>query len=266
MDPVQLLVLALVQGITEFLPISSSAHLILVPVITGWQDQGLAFDIAVHLGTLLAVVGYFRARVARLIVAGIRAPFTRERDVDGRLAWLLVLGTVPVGLAGLLFKDVVETTLRGPLIIAAASIGFGLLLWWSDRGGGGTRDEDSLNWRDALFIGVFQAIALIPGTSRSGITMTAARALGYDRVDGARLALLMAMPATFAAGAYGAVDLVRTGNAALGLDAAIAAGLAFIAALVTLVGLMRMLRVWTMTPFALYRIALGAVLLWIAYG
>ncbi len=261
MDPVQLLVLALVQGITEFLPISSSAHLILVPVVTGWQDQGLAFDIAVHLGTLLAVVGYFRARVARLVVAGIRAPFTREPDVDGRLAWLLVLGTIPVGLAGLLFKDVVETTLRGPLVIAAASIGFGLLLWWSDRGGGGTRDEDSLNWRDALFIGLFQAVALIPGTSRSGITMTAALLLRLDRVAAARFSFLLSIPVIVLSGLLQVYELVVAGNP---VDWGVLVTGTLCAALAAWACIYLFLRVIErigMAPFVMYRVALGLVLI-----
>ena len=261
MDPLQLLVLALVQGITEFLPISSSAHLILVPVITGWQDQGLAFDIAVHLGTLLAVIGYFRVRVARLVVAGIKAPFTRERDADGRLAWLLVLATIPFGLAGLLLKDVVETTLRGPLVIAAASIGFGLLLWWSDRGGGGTRDEDSLDWRDALFIGLFQAVALIPGTSRSGITMTAALLLRLDRVAAARFSFLLSIPVIVLSGLLQVYELIAAGNAvAWGVLASgtLCSGLAAWACIHLF---LRFIERLGMAPFVVYRVALGAVLI-----
>lgn len=261
MDPVQLLVLALVQGITEFLPISSSAHLILVPVVTGWQDQGLAFDIAVHLGTLLAVVGYFRARVARLIVSGIRAPFTRERDADGRLAWLLVLATIPVGLAGLLFKGVVETTLRGPLVIAAASIGFGLLLWWSDRGGGGTRDEDSLDWRDALFIGVFQAVALIPGTSRSGITMTAALLLRLERVAAARFSFLLSIPVIVLSGLLQIYELVVAGDPVAWGVLVTGTLCAALAAWACIHLFLRFIERLGMAPFVIYRIALGLILI-----
>ncbi|PSQ94045.1 MAG: undecaprenyl-diphosphatase, partial [Proteobacteria bacterium SW_6_67_9] len=178
MDLLQLVVLALVQGITEFLPVSSSAHLILVPVVTGWSDQGLAFDIAVHVGTLAAVVGYFRGDLVRLVRGGLAPLAGRSAGPDGRLAWLVVLATIPVGLAGLAFKDVVETVLRTPHVIAWASIGFGVLLAVADRYCPTTRDEAGLGWRGALMVGLFQALALIPGTSRSGITMTAGRFWG----------------------------------------------------------------------------------------
>lgn len=261
MDPVQLLLLALVQGITEFLPISSSAHLILVPVLTDWPDQGLAFDIAVHLGTLMAVVGYFRARVARLVVAGIRAPFTRERDVDGRLAWLLVLGTIPVGLIGLSFKDVVETTLRGPLVIAAASIGFGLLLWWSDRGGGGTRDEDSLGWRDALIIGLFQAVALIPGTSRSGITMTAGLLLRLDRAAAARFSFLLSIPVIALSGLLQVFELIAAGGHVAWGTLLTGTALSALAAWACIHLFLQYIERVGMAPFVIYRVALGVVLI-----
>ena len=261
MDPVQLLVLALVQGITEFLPISSSAHLILVPVLTDWPDQGLAFDIAVHLGTLVAVVGYFRQRVLRLVVAGARAPFTAEPGTDGRLAWLLVLGTVPVGLAGLLLQDVVETSLRGPLVIAAASIAFGLLLWWSDRGGGGERDEDSLGWRDALVIGVFQAIALIPGTSRSGITMTAGLLLRLERAAAARFSFLLSIPVIVLSGLLQIVELLAGGGRVDWATLLAGTVLAAIAAWTCIHLFLQFIERLGMTPFVVYRVALGLVLI-----
>lgn len=261
MDPLQLLVLALLQGITEFLPISSSAHLILVPVLTGWADQGLAFDIAVHVGTLLAVVTYFRARVGRLVVAGVRAPFVRERDADGRLAWLLVLGTVPVGLAGLLLQDVVETTLRGPLVIAAASIGFGLLLWWSDREGGGTRDEDSLTWRDALVIGLFQAVALIPGTSRSGITMTAGLLLRLDRAAAARFSFLLSIPVIVLSGLLQVAELIAAGGDVAWGTLLAGIVLSALAAWACIHLFLQYIERVGMLPFVVYRVVLGLVLI-----
>ena len=261
LDPLQLIVLALVQGLTEFLPISSSAHLILVPAFTDWPDQGLAFDIAVHLGTLIAVVGYFRERVARLIIAGARAPFVRAPDTDGRLAWLLVLATVPVGLAGLLLKDFIESDLRGVAVIGAASIGFGLLLWWADRRDPEVRNEDTLGWRGALLIGAFQALALIPGTSRSGITITAGLMLGLDRAAAARFSFLLAIPVIVLSGLLQTIDLVT--QAAPVPWGALAAGTALAAASAWLCIhlFLRYIERIGMGPFVIYRVALGAVLL-----
>ena len=178
MDWLQILVLALVQGLTEFLPVSSSAHLILVPVLTGWQDQGLAFDVALHLGSLTAVLIYFRDDILTMTRSWARSLVTRRLDADARLAWAVGLGTIPVGLAGLAFDDIIENTLRSPLYMAAGLIVFGLALGWADWKHRGQRNERQLTWKDVVFIGVAQAIALLPGTSRSGITITAALMLG----------------------------------------------------------------------------------------
>ncbi|MDX1443800.1 MAG: undecaprenyl-diphosphate phosphatase, partial [Gammaproteobacteria bacterium] len=178
MDFLQTIILAIIQGLTEFLPISSSAHLILVPVLTGWSDQGLAFDVAVHVGSLAAVMLYFRRDIVNVTVAGLRSLKTRRVEGDARLAWAIVLGTIPVGLAGLLFADFIEANLRSALVIATTTIVFGLLLWVADRHGATGRNEHQLRWVDILVIGVAQALALIPGTSRSGITMTAGLLMG----------------------------------------------------------------------------------------
>ncbi len=175
MDFVQVTVLAVVQGLTEFLPISSSAHLILVPVLTGWPDQGLAFDVSVHVGTLAAVVWYFRDELWAMAEAWIRS-LRGVPSPDARLAWGVLLGTIPVGLAGLLFGDFIEARLRSPLVIAAATLVFGLALGWADWAGRRERDEHQLRWTDVLWIGLAQSVALIPGTSRSGITIVAPRA------------------------------------------------------------------------------------------
>jgi len=266
MDPLHLIVLALVQGITEFLPISSSAHLILVPVVTDWRDQGLAFDIAVHVGTLLAVLGYFRLEVARMLAGLVRPVRGDALDRDGRLAWLVVLATIPVGLAGMAFKDTVETVLRAPVIIAWASIGFGVLLWLTDRFGRRLRDEYTVGWRGALAIGLAQALALIPGTSRSGITMTAGLALGLDRVAAARFSFLLSMPVIALSGMLQVAELIAT-------DAPVAWGV-LLAATVLAAGsawlCIRLFLAWIarigMTPFVIYRVALGVVLLAIFAG
>lgn len=261
MDLVQLVVLAVVQGVTEFLPISSSAHLILVPVLTGWADQGLAFDIAVHVGTLLAVVGYFRAEVVRLVRGGLAPLAGREPGADGRLAWLIVLATVPVGLAGLAFKDTVETVLRAPAVIAWASIGFGLLLWAADRHARAARDEYTLGWRGALLVGLFQALALIPGTSRAGITMTAGRMLGLDRRAAARYSFLLAMPVIALSGALQAGELVARGAGVAWGTLLVATALAAVSAWTCIALFLRYIARVGMAPFVIYRVGLGVVLL-----
>jgi len=266
MDPLHLIALALVQGITEFLPISSSAHLVLVPVLSDWDDQGLAFDIAVHVGTLLAVVTHFRADIVRMVRGGLRPLTGGPLDVDGRLGWLVVLATIPVGLAGLAFKDVIETALRSPVIIAWASIGFGLLLWCADRWGRHRRDERTLGWRGALAVGLAQALALIPGTSRSGITMTAGLALGLDRVAAARFSFLLAIPVIALAGGLQVIELATA-------DAPVAWGKLAAATLLSAVSAWACIHLFLrwiarigMLPFVLYRVALGVILLVVFAG
>ncbi len=266
-----LAILALIQGITEFLPISSSGHLILFPTLTGETDQGLAIDVAVHVGTLAAVVLYFRRDVAA-VLRGVRAWLAGDRyGPEARLAWLLALASVPVVLAGVAvaasgLNDAMRAESVAAWLIAATTLVWGAALWAADRLGPVRRGFADWRLRDALLMGFAQCLALVPGTSRSGITMTAARALGFDRVAAARLSMLMSIPAIGAAGGWLAVKLVREGDAALGADAALAAALAFVSALAALWGLMRMLATWTMTPFVIYRFALGAALLWFAYS
>ena len=256
----QILVLALVQGITEFLPISSSAHLILVPVLLGWQDQGLAFDVAVHVGSLIAVVGYFWRDVWSVSQGTLGWLGGRGMNPDARLGLLVVLGTIPAGLAGLLFNDPIELYLRSPLVIAATTIGFGLLLWWADTRRG-ARTVEHMTWRDGLWIGVAQALALIPGTSRSGITMTAALMLGMQREAAARFSFLLAIPLILLAGGLKTLEL-------LSLDgpvdwAAIAGGtvLSAISAYACIHLFLGAINRMGFAPFVAYRLVLGIVLL-----
>jgi len=272
MTPVQALVLALVQGITEFLPISSSAHLILVPYLFGWRDQGLAFDIATNTGTLLAVVAYFRrdlAELARGLWASLRGreAGTVEGMPPTRLLAALAVGTVPVAVAGLLAADWVSTAGRDPGLIATTSIVFGLALGWADKAGSRRRDLAGLRLRDALLVGLAQAIALVPGTSRSGITMTAALALGFDRPASARFSFLLAIPVGVLATLYDLVQIAR-GEVPVGDLGAMAIGLvaSAVAAYLVIGALLAWLRRQTMTPFVVYRVLLGGVilaLLWI---
>ena len=209
MDTVQTILLALLQGLTEFLPISSSAHLILLPRLLGWEDQGLAFDVAVHVGTLLAVILYFHEDVRRLLLAWFASIVNRQMSADARLAWLVVLGTIPAALTGLLLDDVIETHLRSPLVIALTTIGFGVLLGVADQRGRQARREDSLSVMDVVWIGLAQALALIPGTSRSGVTMTAALALGLTRTAAARFSFLLSIPVILMAGSYKTLQLAQ---------------------------------------------------------
>ena len=212
MDTIQIIVLALVQGLTEFLPVSSSAHLILVPLITGWQDQGLAFDVAVHVGTLTAVVLYFRKEIGKMFLAWIDS-LKGNHSEDSRLAWGVLIGTIPVGIAGLLFKDFIAGNLRTELVIATTTILFGLLLWYADWSGKRNRNEYTLSWKDIIIIGCAQAIALIPGTSRSGITITAGLMLGLTAQAAARFSFLLSIPVIVLAGGMETLDYLEVANA-----------------------------------------------------
>ncbi|MBF0626039.1 MAG: undecaprenyl-diphosphate phosphatase [Magnetococcales bacterium] len=267
MEPLQAVVLALIQGITEFLPISSSGHLILVPHVVGWPDQGLHFDIATNTGTLLAVVLYFRKDVQELLLGWLRTLGKRDPGVtaSGRLAWGILLGTVPVGLAGLLFKDQVATVARNPQLIGTTFILFGLLLWWADQRGQRQREIQVLTWRDALLIGMAQALALVPGTSRSGITMTAALFLGYTRESAARFSFLLAIPVGVLAALLDLADLVNTPlppdewqGLLIGLT------LSAVTAYWVIHWLLTWLRRQSMTPFVIYRLLVGALIFGLA--
>lgn len=262
MDNLHAIWLALLQGLTEFLPISSSAHLILMPRLLGWADQGLAFDVAVHVGTLAAVVTYFRADVRRLFAAWLRSCATRRVDSDARLAWFVLLGTVPVVVFGLLLHDFIETVLRSPLVIAVATIGFGVLLWVADYYGRQSRNEMSLRLTDIIFIGLAQALALVPGTSRSGITMTAGLALGLSRTAAARFSFLLSIPVIAMAGVYETGKLVQQSApvdwGAISLGAVVSA----VSAWLCIHFFLQLIERIGMWPFVAYRLLLGAVLLW----
>ena len=260
MELTHIIWLALVQGLTEFLPVSSSAHLILVPQLLGWPDQGLDFDVAVHLGTLIAVVAYFRHDIVKLFLAWVASISTRTMTPEARLAWGVILGTIPAGLVGLAFKDYIELYLRSPMVIAVTTIIFGLLLWLADRRARLERSELTLSWQDFLVIGGAQAIALIPGTSRSGITITAGLLLGLTREAAARYSFLLSIPIIVLSGLSVTKDLVSTAIpvdwTALSLGTAIAAVSAFFCIHYFLAVINRM----GMTPFVIYRLFLGIFL------
>lgn len=260
-----IVILALVQGITEFLPISSSGHLILASRVLGWEDQGLVMDVAVHVGSLVAVCVYFWRDVWHMLVGAGRIVRGRGGP-QARLVVNVVIATIPVIIAGFLLKDQVETVMRSVEIIAWATIGFGIVLWVADLTGMTIRRIDHLAWGSAVTIGLAQVLALIPGTSRSGITMTAARFLGMERGDAARFSMLLSIPTILGAGVLEGWGVYQTGSLELTLELAIAAGLSFVTALISITLMMAWLRRAGFTIFVLYRFALGGVLLWWVYG
>jgi len=259
-DFIQILVLALVQGLTEFLPISSSAHLILVPLLTGWEDQGLAFDVAVHVGTLTAVVLYFRKEIGAMFLAWL-ASLKGKHSEDSRLAWGVLIGTIPVGIVGLLFKDYIESDLRTELVIATTTIIFGLLLWYADWSGKRNRDEHTLSWKDIIIIGCAQAVALIPGTSRSGITITAGLMLGLTASAAARFSFLLSIPVIVLAGGMETLDYLQVANAGDLNDLIYGALISAFSAYLCIHYFLKLLEKINMTPFVIYRLLLGVVLL-----
>lgn len=262
MDTLNLLALALIQGITEFLPISSSGHLILWPHLTGLPDQGLNLDIAVHVGTLFAVILYFWREV-RAAAWGCLRLLRGRVDTDGaKLALLLMIATIPVVIAGLVIKltglnDVMRESVA---LIGWAMLGFGIVLWWADSRGGQTKQDADWTIRDAVIFGLWQMLALIPGTSRSGICITGARLLGYDRETAARLSMLMSIPTIIASGAILSKDMVDQGARVAGPEL-VAAGFAFVAALLALALMMRLLKSVSFMPYVIYRVVLGALLI-----
>lgn len=257
---------AVVQGITEFLPISSSGHLILLPKLTGLQDQGQMIDVAVHVGTLLAVMIYFWADLRDAILGLPRLMRGRADTTGARLALLLLIASVPVIAFGLLLHLTgLEAEMRSITVIGWTTLVFGLLLYWSDQIGDTVKTAKDWNIQDAMVIGVWQAIALIPGTSRSGITITGARFLGYERRDAAKVSMLMSVPTIFASGIFLGGEVFLKADMALLHDGAIAALFAFGAALLALSLMMRLLRSVSFTPYVIYRIILGLSLLGFAY-
>jgi len=267
MPLLHLLLVAVIQGITEFLPISSSGHLILLPNLTGLADQGQVIDVAVHVGTLGAVVLYFWSDV-KVAAAGTLRLLKGRVDTRGAfLALCLAIATVPVVIAGLALKLTgLDDALRSVAVIGWTMLGFGIVLYWADQAGETERKAEQWTLRHALTMGLWQAVALIPGTSRSGITITGARLLGYERSDAARLAMLMSIPTILASGAVLGVEVVAEANAQAARDGAIAAVFAFVSALAALAIMMRLLRSVSFTPYVIYRVGLGLVLLWIAYS
>ncbi len=263
MTLIQVVVLALIQGLTEFLPVSSSAHLILGSKVFGWPDQGLVFDVATHLGTLFAALVYFRKDLWQMVVPWLGEG--KGDEASRRLGLTLVIASIPAIVAGGLLFGWVEAVLRNVRIIAYATIGFGLLLWWADARFARSKGMDGMSLRAGVMIGLAQMLALVPGTSRSGITITMARILGFNTDTAARFSFLLSIPVIAAAGGYGvlrmllndaAIDWLQFGLAVL---ISAVAGWLFIAAFLTL------LQRVGLVPFVIYRLVLGVALLWLAF-
>ncbi len=257
MDSLQIVLLAIVQGLTEFLPISSSAHLALLPQLLGWPDQGLVFDVAVHFGSLIAVLFYFRDEVRRMLKSWLRSVSGGEADQDSLLAWWVIIGTLPAVVAGFLLQDAIENKLRDHWVLATASILFGLLLWFADARARRERSEYQLNLKDVLIIGCCQVLALIPGTSRSGITITMGLFLGLTRKAAARFSFLLAIPVIFASGTLQTVRMFTEVSPIGWSDLMLGAVLSAISAGLCIHFFLRLVERLGMLPFVVYRVLLG---------
>ncbi len=263
MSDLQVIVLAIVQGLTEFLPISSSGHLVLVPSAFGWTDQGLAFDVAVHFGSLAAVLTYFRGDIGALLSGARQILGGKAASLEARLALGLGLGTLPGAIGGLLLAGWISNNLRSPSVIAVTLAAFGILMWAADRFGRKSRLLTHITLRDALLIGFAQMLALVPGTSRSGVTITAAMALGFERTEAARFSFLLAVPVILLATAYELTSLLRADAVVAWGQLLAGAAISGLVAYVSIRFFMRFVNRVGLLPFAIYRISMAAVILYV---
>ncbi len=254
--------LACLQGITEFLPVSSSGHLVLLPKLLGWPDQGLAFDVAVHVGSLIAVVVYFRRDLVRLCIEWWISITGGPATAYSRLAWSIACATVMVGIAGLLLESVINRSLRAPVPVASATLVFALLLWWADAKGKKERSLEQITWLDVVLIGCAQVLALIPGTSRSGVTITTGLAMGLTREAAARFSFLLAIPVIALAGIWQGRGLAISGDPVNWQVLIFAVLVSALVAFACIHWFLAFLRRFGMLPFVIYRIVLALLLLW----
>ncbi len=271
MGALEVVALALIQALTEFLPVSSSAHLVLARWLLGWTDPGLAFDVALHVGTLLALTAYFAPTWIRILglAAGRRlltpGPDHPDRDLYRKpgLLWYLVAATLPAATAGLVLKDVIETHLRGPRVIGWMLVGVGCLIWWADRRSRLRKGLDQLSFPGAMAVGCAQALALVPGTSRSGITIAAGLLLGLERRAAAQFSFLLAMPAVLGAGLKTASDLLygAAPTAATRADIALGIAVSAVSGYAVIKYFLRYLQTSNLAPFVYYRLGIGLVVL-----
>jgi len=266
MSTIQTIVLALIQGLTEFLPISSSAHLILPSQLLGWPDQGLAFDLILNIGTLAAVLIYFRSEVSRMLRAWIGSVCGKEKNADSQLAWWIIWSTIPAALVGFFGKSLIETYLRSGYVIAVTTVVFGLLLWWADSQAKQIKDEHQTGLKGAIIIGLAQVLALIPGTSRSGITITAGLMLGLTRSGAARFSFLMSIPIIAMASGYDLLKFILADGYVDWSTLFLGAGVTFISALLCIHAFLILLNKVGMLPFVIYRLLLGAAIFYILAG
>ena len=263
MTTLQVIILAIVQGLTEFLPISSSGHLVLVPHFFDWADQGLAFDVAVHFGSLIAVLLFFRQDIFGLLRGGIQVLGGKVETVESRLALGIALGTIPASLAGLFLVDWIEANLRSPYVIVFTLSGYGVLMIVADRFGKRERNISGMTIGNAFLIGIAQALALVPGTSRSGVTITAARFMGFERQDAARFSFLLAVPVILLATGYSLINLLRDDAAVAWGQLATGVVVSAIVAYLSIEFFMRFVSRIGLMPFAIYRLALAAVIVYV---
>ncbi len=266
MDFYQALLLGLLQGLTEFLPISSSGHLILTPAFFGWEDQGVGFDLSVHIGTLLAVVLYFRRDVFGIARDGLVSVGQRKIVGQGALAWYLVIGTIPAGLAGLALLDMIDNELRGASVIFFTTLVFGILLGIADWLPKRQRTMESLNWKDAVIIGIAQAMALVPGTSRSGVTITAGLFLGMSREAASRFSFLLAIPIIVLASGVKLLE-VATSDVIVDWSGFLVGGVtSFLMAITAIHFFLKWLNKVGMWPYVIYRILLAGIIYAVLMG
>lgn len=268
MNWLQAAVLGTIQGLTEFLPVSSTAHVRILAAFAGWEDPGAAFTAITQLGSLLAMFVYFWRYVTRVAWTWLRSLWTPELrgDMDARMGWYVGVATIPVGVFGVLFSEFVETAARNLWLIAGTLIGFGLLLWLADRVTSQRRDLGDLRLRDSIAVGLMQALALIPGTSRAGATITGALLLNFSREAATRYSFLLSIPAVLLAGVYELRKLGETGVPGV-VPTALATVVAFVVAYATIAWMLRFVARHTMTLFVAYRLALGvAIIVLVAFG
>lgn len=263
MTTLQIIVLAIVQGITEFLPVSSSGHLVLVPYFFAWDDQGLAFDVAVHFGSLAAVCLFFRKDIAALIRGGFQVLGGNTKTPESRMALAISLGTIPAAVAGLLFVGWIEENLRDPRVIVYTLAGYGILMALADRYGRRERAITSVGLKDAIIIGCAQALALVPGTSRSGVTITAARLLGFERQDAARFSFLLSAPVILLAAGYKFLELLLGDTTVAWMELGVGALVSCVVAYLSIGLFMRVVTRIGLAPFAVYRLILAGVILYV---
>ena len=259
----QVVVLAIVQGITEFLPISSSGHLVLVPSAAGWSDQGLAFDVAVHFGSLIAVCLFFRDDIVALVRGSGQILTFNMQSPESRMAFAIGLATIPAAVAGLALAGWIEANLRSPAVIVGTLAGYAVVMVLADRFGGRDKSIVDIRLKHAVIIGCAQALALVPGTSRSGVTISAGRMLGFDRRDAARFSFLLSVPVILLASVYEFASLLLSDETVAWAQLAVAAIVAAIVAYISIDFFMRFVSRIGLLPFAVYRLVLAAVILYV---